>query len=105
MKTSLIPEQIWGQLESVIQDNTSFTITSHVNPDGDAVGSELALYNFLTKKRKRVRIINCNSLPVVYHFLTESQELYREFSEADNDWINGCDVIFILDISNKDRLS
>ncbi|KPK96221.1 hypothetical protein AMJ80_01145 [bacterium SM23_31] len=97
-------KQTWKKLEEVIQNNRTFTITTHVNPDGDAVGSELALYNFLRQRGKNVRIINGNPLPVVYNFLVDSPDLFGVFSEADEEWVAKCDVIFVLDISRLERL-
>ena len=67
MTEPAVAKQIWKKLEEVIHKSWTFTITTHVNPDGDAVGSELALYNFLRQHGKDVRIINCNALPVVYN--------------------------------------
>jgi len=99
-----VTKQTWKQLEEVIHNNRTFTITTHVNPDGDAIGSELALYNFLRQHGKDVRIINSNALPVVYNFLVDSPDLFGVFSEADEEWIAKCDVIFILDISTLERL-
>ncbi|MBP1658691.1 MAG: exopolyphosphatase-like enzyme, partial [Bacteroidetes bacterium] len=44
-------------------------LTTHVNPDGDAIGSELALAAWLSDRGKDVAIVNVNSTPVVYKFL------------------------------------
>lgn len=108
MTKQKVPEEIWRQVDAVIAKNNKFTITSHVNPDGDAVGSELALYNYLLWRNKEVKIINNNPLPVVFNFLVESLEVFGVFDDdrkTFQDWINKSDVIFILDISNPDRLS
>ena len=41
-----------------------FVLTTHVNPDGDALGSELALASWLTTRGKDVTIINCSDTNV-----------------------------------------
>lgn len=108
MTKQIVPEEMWHQVDAVIAKNNKFTITSHVNPDGDAVGSELALYNYLLKRNKEVKIINNNPLPVVFNFLVDSPDVFGVFEddrEAFQNWINRSDVILILDISNPDRLS
>ena len=46
-----------------------FALTTHVNPDGDALGSELALYSILKDLGKRVHIFNTDITPEIYHFL------------------------------------
>lgn len=108
MTNMVVPEEMWHKVEAKIANNSTFTITSHVNPDGDAVGSELALYNFLISRNKKVKIINNNPLPVVFNFLVDSPDLFCVFEDDRKlyqDWIGRSDVIFILDISNPDRLS
>lgn len=59
-------------IPSIIEEITakkSFLITAHENPDGDAVGSTLALANFLHKLGKDVTIYYCDPLPDNYNFL------------------------------------
>jgi phosphoesterase RecJ-like protein len=59
-------------IPSIIEEitaNKSFIITAHENPDGDAVGSTLALANFLLKLEKDVTIYYCDPLPDNYNFL------------------------------------
>ena len=40
------------KLKNIILKNSSFLLTTHVNPDADAIGSEVAFYNILKKLRK-----------------------------------------------------
>ncbi len=47
----------------------SFLIASHVNPDGDAVGSQLALKSLLEQKKKKVIVVNAEPIPFTYSFL------------------------------------
>ncbi len=54
----------------------SFLITSHLSPDGDAIGSEIALYFFLKAKGKKAVIVNDEPVPPDYRFL-EGSELIR----------------------------
>ena len=53
----------------VIGQSQRVLITTHVNPDGDGIGSELALYHFLTKLGKDVRVINRDAVPEIFAFL------------------------------------
>ena len=39
--------------KSLINNATNIVVTAHKNPDGDAVGSALALYHYLKKQRKK----------------------------------------------------
>jgi phosphoesterase RecJ-like protein len=40
---------MFEKLEKLILENDSFLLTTHVNPDADAVGSEMAMYYLLKK--------------------------------------------------------
>ena len=53
----------------VIDSHQDFALSTHVNPDGDAIGSELALYSFLKDLGKHVRIFNTDAVPEIYQFL------------------------------------
>ncbi len=53
----------------VFDQHHSFALSTHVNPDGDALGSELALYSFLKDLGKQVKIFNTDAVPKNYTFL------------------------------------
>ena len=53
----------------VFDQHQSFVLSTHVNPDGDALGSELALYSFLKDLGKQVKIFNTDTAPKNYRFL------------------------------------
>lgn len=53
----------------VFDKHQSFALSTHVNPDGDALGSELALYSFLKDLGKQVKIYNTDAAPKNYRFL------------------------------------
>ena len=48
----------------LIRENNSFLISSHINPEADAIGSELGFLNLLRKLGKEGLIVNESSLPV-----------------------------------------
>ncbi len=53
----------------LIAESTSFVITTHVMPDGDGLGAEVALYHYLKRLGKEVRIVNPDELPSRYQFI------------------------------------
>ncbi len=53
----------------VFDEHQCFALSTHVNPDGDALGSELALYSFLKDLGKQVKIFNTDTAPKNYRFL------------------------------------
>ncbi|MFH0795906.1 MAG: DHH family phosphoesterase, partial [Candidatus Omnitrophota bacterium] len=51
----------------------SFLITGHLSPDGDAIGSEIALALFLQETGKKAIIVNDEPVPANYRFLSGSE--------------------------------
>ena len=49
-----------------IEQRDAFLLTSHARPDGDAVGSLLALYQMLREMGKRARIVMSDAVPLIY---------------------------------------
>jgi phosphoesterase RecJ-like protein len=66
-----------------LQNNNSFLIVSHINPDGDAIGSSLALAAGLTATGKKVTVFNNDSIPDIVRFLSGSSEIIHELSDSD----------------------
>jgi len=54
---------------NVIEHHESFVISTHVNPDGDALGSQFGCYSFLTDLGKRAWVVNAEPVPSTYSFL------------------------------------
>lgn len=91
-----------NEIFNVIQKNHSFLITSHINLDGDGIGSELALYFILKKLNKKPVILNQDKLPRIYNFLPDNSKVYH-LENNDND-IKNIDVGIVLDCSNIKRI-
>ena len=66
-------QDVLGQICGEIHRRHSFLITSHARPDGDSIGSQLAMAFALDALGKRVRIINADAAP----------DHYREFPGLD----------------------
>jgi len=60
-----------------IKKNKNFLITAHLNPEGDALGSELAFYRLIRKMGKNAVIINADRLPYGYDFLPGINKIKR----------------------------
>jgi nanoRNase/pAp phosphatase (c-di-AMP/oligoRNAs hydrolase) len=51
------------RLVRLLEDGTSFAVLTHVNADGDGLGSSLALWAFLRARGKQARMINTDPVP------------------------------------------
>lgn len=81
-----------------------FVLTTHVNPDGDGIGSEIALSSWLRQRGKDVRVINHSPLPAVYRFLDPGGTITQFDPLRDAGTLAGADVIVVLDTNHPDRL-
>ena len=67
-----------NHLEQVLENiarRSQFLLTSHARPDGDAIGSLLALSGILHKMGKTAEIVMSDSVPVIYKPLPASDTI------------------------------
>jgi len=81
-----------------------FLLTTHVNPDGDGLGSEVALGLWLLSLGKSVRILNDASVPAAFRFLTQTLSVEAYASELAEQRFTEADAFVVLDTSNKPRI-
>jgi phosphoesterase RecJ-like protein len=92
-------------LENIIQEirrKRKFLVTTHVNPEGDAVGSALGLTLALKDMGKEVSLILKDPIPIRLKFLPESH-LCRQLSSTtslDPDF----DTMFVVDCGDLERV-
>jgi len=87
------------QIGDVLRTRQSFVIISHVRPDGDAIGSQLALGFSLLAMGKSVRFLNEDGLPESLAFLPGSERI-----EFPPDEPLDVEVAIALDTSTRPRL-
>ncbi len=78
---------------------SKIVITNHTNPDGDAMGSALALQQVLEKMGKKVSVVVPNPYPKFLWHLHGNERvlIYAEGKTAGNEVIEEADRIFHLD--------
>ncbi|NQY29267.1 MAG: bifunctional oligoribonuclease/PAP phosphatase NrnA [Flavobacteriaceae bacterium] len=91
--------------KTLLQSSENIVITCHKGPDGDAIGSSLALYLYLKKQGKSVTVIVPDDFPFFLKWLPESEHiiLYDADKDAANTIINKADLIFTLDFNALHR--
>lgn len=91
-------------LKNIILNNSSFLLTTHVNPDADAIGSEVAFYYLLKKLDKKVFIINHSHTPYNLEFFNK-ENIIQRFDEGQHKNIfDEVDVLVALDFNRADRI-
>jgi bifunctional oligoribonuclease and PAP phosphatase NrnA len=80
-------------------------IVTHKNPDGDAVGSSLGLYNFLDKYHK-VTVITPNEYPEFLKWLpgNDKVKIYEGNVKKCKQIIEKSDIVFCLDFNSLNRI-
>jgi phosphoesterase RecJ-like protein len=103
-RSMMIPPAALQQIQNILANGKNFILTSHVNPDGDGIGSEIALAEYLRQIGKEVRILNHSITPDNYEFLDPCGEIELYAQERHADLVRASSAIFILDISDWKRL-
>lgn len=95
-----------GEILEVLKKHETFLLSSHVNLDGDAIGSQLALHSLLSDLGKKVFIVNSEPVPSVYDFLLNThlnpETVYDPPCHCDA--TGGIEVAIILDCGNLSRV-
>ncbi|WP_054033331.1 DHH family phosphoesterase [Desulfatitalea tepidiphila] len=82
-----------------LKRHQTFMLASHIHPDGDAIGSVLALGLALKAMGKKVQLFNPSPIPMVYRFLPSVQEI-KQTLDPDARF----DVALVLDCGDIDRI-
>tara|TARA_B100001939_G_scaffold257298_1_gene224205 strand:+ start:423 stop:1415 length:993 start_codon:yes stop_codon:yes gene_type:complete len=95
------------ELKNLLSAKQNVVITTHVNPDGDAIGSSVALLNFLIKMGHDVSVIVPNDYPDFLKWM-KNDELIINYSNSKNESqekIKNASLIFCLDFNNLNRIN
>jgi len=107
MITKIIQEEKIQKAKKYVEKGESFVIVTHVSPDGDALGSSLGLYHFLSAYGKdNVAVVVPNAFPSFYRWMPGAKDVvihekYPDFAEK---LIKEADVIFCLDFNEPKRI-
>lgn len=91
---------MWNPIRQFIDHHDVFLVTSHVNPDGDAIGSEIALAMFLRQIGKKVVIMNSTDMPDTLRFLDPENEIRIYSDRGSRELIDSVDAVIIVDVNN-----
>ncbi|MBX6350405.1 MAG: bifunctional oligoribonuclease/PAP phosphatase NrnA [Clostridia bacterium] len=88
----------WRRIVSVLSEARRVALLLHVRPDGDSVGSSLALARALAKLGKEVAVVSADDIPAALRFLPGAGELRRP-EEVSGPF----DVALLLDCGDLER--
>jgi phosphoesterase RecJ-like protein len=95
---------IYSSVAKILNEADNILITTHINPDGDGIGSGLALFSALEAMGKKVRFICPSPIDSIYEFLPG----YSKITTCDDidkvSEVDAADIIISCDTGDIDRL-
>lgn len=99
---AVIGKEKADRLDSILRNSRNAAIVVHTRPDGDALGSGIAMRRYLTEKRGlQATLVIPDTLPHTLRFLTDGEPLVNaeEDRAAAETAIRGCDLLIVLDMN------
>jgi len=97
-----VAQSIWNS----IQGKNNIVITAHKSPDGDSIGSSLALYHFLKKSFGNVKVVHPDPAPDFLQWVPGQEEIvsFEKNTIEAVLLLEQADVIFCLDYNHPSRV-
>ncbi len=93
------------ELTRLLAERKKIALTTHNNPDGDAIGSSLAMYHYLLKKGHDVSMIIPNRFPGFLAWLPGSEHfvVYEQQAKKAQQILKDAEIVFCLDYNALNR--
>lgn len=95
------------QLESLLIDAESIVITAHKSPDGDSIGSSLALYHYLKENYfTEITVCHPDQSPAFLNWLVGTEDIlsFENNAEEVKSKLNRASIVFCLDYNSFGRV-
>ena len=94
----------WSKLYNFITKSRQVVLSTHMSPDPDGLGSEVAFYYYLHGLNKKCKIINIS--PIENHYrVVDPEGIVEHYNpRLHDDWISNSDLAIVFDIGNYRRL-
>ena len=102
----ILTEEGLNRFRELIDKATKVVICGHVSPDGDAIGSTLALKHWLTRKGKQVTVVVPNIFPDFLHWLpgAEDVKVFAKHEDEVKPVLAEADLFIIADLNDSSRM-
>lgn len=106
MLTKIIKQDLIDHFERWFNRADNIVLVSHVSPDGDAIGSTLALWHFFNSQGKKATVIVPNNFPEFLKWLPGAREIlcYDKRKEQADELMDKADIICCLDFNAAKRV-
>jgi phosphoesterase RecJ-like protein len=101
----MISSEAASMFRNLLDGAGNIVITTHINPDGDAIGSQSYLAQFLRSRGKRVRVVNQDPTPETLLFVEDPEARAERYDrQLHDDLLSDADLLILVDNSAPDRL-
>ena len=97
-------DEYWGRVERLLATHPSCVVTTHVRPDGDAIGSSLALARLLRQLGCETTIITQDPVARVQQFMDPDGDVQVYEAARHDPVLRRAEVVFVLDVSGWGRV-
>jgi len=89
----------WQRFKEIIDSSSTVVLTAHQRPDGDCLGSEMAMYAALTSIGKEVCIVNPQRTPPNLTFIDPNGKIkaLENLTAEERQWVNAASLHIVLD--------
>lgn len=107
LKTFACMNSDWQTLRVQLSQPCNIAITTHQRPDGDAMGSSLALYNYLIERGHQVQVITPTDYPEYFEWMPGNDKVwvYPSAKEDCDIFLENADFLFCLDFNTISRIA
>lgn len=101
----MLRTRFFQTLDTLLSQPKRITVISHVNPDGDAIGSSLAFSRFLQKLGHEVEVMVSNAFPDFLAWMPGAGQIHVFDKESDccNQILDQSELLVLLDFNNFSR--
>ena len=96
-------DNMWSELKQALDSRNTFVLTTHVSPDGDGLGAQLVLREYLQGLGKTVHIVNADPVSQRYAFLNRDGSFLADSPEA-RELIESADATIFVDTASWSQL-
>ena len=87
----------WSPFVELVRNHERFVLTTHIRPDCDALGSQLAMAGILQRMNKQVLCCNAFCVPPNYRFIDPHGMAKQLGTDVSAEQIESFDVLIVLD--------
>ena len=94
----------WKKLNQRIKSAKRIVLSTHQNPDGDGLGSAVAMYHYIKSLNIDCKILHISLFPIELNFLNKNQIIETYDEALHSNWLSKVDLALIFDVGDFNRL-